>query len=172
MKRDEHPSFATELKDFVSRGNVIHLALAVMIGATFGKIVDPLLKDLMLPLAGKVLGGLDFAHLLITLSSQRIERHGPVIRGALTKAGVLRFAFGSFIAAAFDFLVLAPIIFMWVKQINRMQAAVPPAPSAPTAEDVALLREIRDVLKKSSRARDRMGPSIRPILPGASRTTL
>lgn len=114
MKRDENLRFATELKDFVSRGNVIHLALGVMIGATHGKIVDPLLNDLLLPLAGKVLDGLAFAHLLFMLSRPPIERQGLFIGGAPTKVRALRFAYGSFIATALDFSTLAPIIFMRV----------------------------------------------------------
>ena len=140
------------MEDFVSRGNVIDLALGVIIDAAFGKIVDPMLLHLLMPLLGRALGGSDFATLFIMLSSPPIECQGPFTRDALTKAGVLRFPYGSFMALALDCPILAPVMFVRVKQIVRMKAAVLPAPPAPAPEDVVLLREIRDALKKSSRA--------------------
>ncbi len=141
-------SIATEFKDFVSRGNVIDLAVGVIIGGAFGKIVDSLVKDIIMPLAGKILGGLDFTNLFIMLANPPAEFKGPLTYDALTKAGVPLFAYGSFITVALNFLILAFIIFMMVKQINRMKTSAPPPPPAPTPEDVVLLREIRDVLKR------------------------
>ncbi len=141
-------SIATEFKDFVSKGNVIDLAVGVIIGGAFGKIVDSLVKDIIMPLAGKILGGLDFTNLFIMLANPPAEFKGPLTYDALTKAGVPLFAYGSFITVALNFLILAFIIFMMVKQINRMKTAAPPPPPAPTPEDVVLLREIRDALKR------------------------
>jgi large conductance mechanosensitive channel len=141
-------SLATEFKDFVSRGNVVDLAVGVIIGAAFGKIVDSLVKDIIMPVAGKVLGGLDFSNLFFMLGSAPADFKGPMTYDALTKAGVPLFAYGNFITVALNFVILAFIIFMMVKQINRMKSAAPPAPPAPTPEDVMLLREIRDALKR------------------------
>ena len=141
-------SLATEFKDFVSRGNVVDLAVGVIIGAAFGKIVDSLVKDIIMPLAGRVLGGLDFSNLFFMLSAPPADFKGPLTYDALTKAGVPLFAYGNFITVALNFVILAFIIFMMVKQINRMKKAAPPAPPAPTPEDVMLLREIRDALKR------------------------
>ena len=141
-------SIASEFKEFVSKGNVIDLAVGVIIGAAFGKIVDSLVKDLIMPVAGKILGGLDFSNLFIMLSNPAADFKGPMTYDALTKAGVPLFAYGSFITVALNFLILAFIIFMMVKQINRLKTNAPPAPPAPTPEDVVLLREIRDALKK------------------------
>jgi large conductance mechanosensitive channel len=151
---------------------VIDLAPGAIIADAFGKIVDSMLNELLAPLLGKALGDLDFTTLVIMISSPPTARKGPFTRDALTKAGALRFAYGGFLTVARDFLILAPIIFMPAKQINRMKAALPPAAPAPTPKDVVLLREIRDALKKSSCARARIGASIGPILPVASRTTL
>ncbi len=141
-------SLATEFKDFVSRGNVVDLAVGVIIGAAFGKIVDSLVKDIIMPVAGKILGGLDFSNLFFMLGSAPADFKGPLTYDALTKAGVPLFAYGNFITVALNFVILAFIIFMMVKQINRMKSAAPPAPPAPTPEDVMLLREIRDALKR------------------------
>ena len=156
----------------MSRGNVIDPAAAVIIGVAFGQIVDAMLMEQLMPLLDKALGGRAFTTVFIMLASKPIERNALFNRDALTKAGVLSFAYGSFVTVALDLLLLAPIIFMVPKQINRMKAAVPPATPAPTPQDVALLREIRDALKKSSRTRARTGASVGPILPAASRTTL
>jgi len=144
-------SIATEFKDFVSRGNVIDLAVGVIIGAAFGKIVDSLVKDIIMPIAGRVLGGLDFSNLFFMLSNPPADFKGPLTYDALSKAGVPLFAYGNFITVALNFVILAFIIFVMVKQINRMKTAAPPAPPAPpapTPEDVMLLREIRDALKR------------------------
>ncbi len=141
-------SFASDFKEFAMKGNVVDLAVGVIIGAAFAKIVDSMVKDLIMPIVGKIFGGLDFSNYFIALSNPPANYSGPMTYDALTKAGVPLFAYGSFITVALNFLILAFIIFMMVKQINRLKSATPPAPPAPTPEDVVLLREIRDALKK------------------------
>jgi len=137
--------FVTEFKQFAMKGNVVDLAIGVIIGAAFGKIVDSVVKDLIMPLVGKVIGGLDFSSYFIMLSPPPQGYAGPMTYEALTKAGVPLFAYGNFITVALNFVILALIIFVMVKQINRLREA--PNSPAPT-EDIALLREIRDALKK------------------------
>ena len=137
-----------EFKEFAVKGNVMDLAVGVIIGGAFGKIVESVVGDLIMPVVGAIFGKLDFSNLFVVL--------GPAPAGnamtldALRKAGVPVFAYGNFITVAVNFAMLAFIIFMMVKQINRLKKENPPAPSAPavTAEDVLLLREIRDSLKK------------------------
>lgn len=141
-------SFVTEFKEFAMKGNVVDLAVGVIIGAAFGKIVDSIVKDLIMPIAGKILGGLDFSNYYVMLSNAPADYKGAMTYEALSKAGVPLFAYGNFITVAINFIILAFIIFMMVKQINRMKKEAPPAPPAPPAEDVVLLREIRDALKK------------------------
>ena len=135
-------SFATEFKEFAMKGNVVDLAVGVIIGAAFGKIVDSIVKDLIMPIIGRVLGGLDFSNFFVMLAEPPASFAGPRTYEALTKAGVPLFAYGNFITVAINFVILAFIIFIMVKQINRLKSA--PA----TPEDVLLLREIRDALKK------------------------
>ena len=130
------------------KGNVVDLAVGVIIGAAFGKIVDSLVKDLIMPIVGKIFGGLDFSNYFIALSNPPANYAGPMTLEALTKAGVPVFAYGNFITVAVNFVILAVIIFLMVKQINRMKKVQAPAPAAATPEDVVLLREIRDSLKK------------------------
>jgi large conductance mechanosensitive channel len=144
-------SFLTEFKEFASKGNVVDLAVGVIIGAAFGKIVDSLVKDLIMPVVGRIFGGLDFTNYFIALASPPADFKGPMTYAELTKAGVPLFAYGSFITVALNFIILAFIIFVMIRQINRMKASAPPpppAPPAPTPEDVVLLREIRDALRK------------------------
>ena len=141
-------SITSEFKDFAMKGNVVDLAVGVIIDAAFGKIVDSIVKDLIMPLAGKVLGGLDFSNYFIVLGNPPVDFKRPTTYEALTKAGVPLFAYGNFITVAINFVILAFIIFMMVKQINRMKAEAPPAAPPATPEDVVLLREIRDSLKK------------------------
>ena len=141
-------SIAGEFKDFVSKGNVVDLAVGVIIGGAFGKIVDSLVKDIIMPVVGKILGGLDFTNLFVTLGNPPVDFKGPMTYDALTKAGVPLFAYGSFITVALNFLILAFIIFMMVEQFNRLKSKAPPPAPAATPEDVVLLREIRDALKK------------------------
>lgn len=137
-----------EFKEFAVKGNVIDLAVGVIIGGAFGKIVGSLVDDVIMPVVGSIFGNLDFSNLYLAL--------GPVPEGtaptlaAIKEAGVPALAYGSFISVAINFLILAFIIFMLVRQINRMKRAEAPAPAAPAAtpEDVVLLREIRDSLRK------------------------
>nr|WP_295084935.1 large conductance mechanosensitive channel protein MscL [uncultured Roseateles sp.] len=143
-------SFLKEFKEFAVKGNVVDLAVGVIIGGAFGKIVDSIVKDLIMPVVGKVVGGLDFSNYFIMLASPPADFKGPMTYEALTKAGVPLFAYGSFLTILLNFLILAFIIFLMIKQINRLKREEPAAPAeAPaTPEDVVLLREIRDALKR------------------------
>ncbi len=138
-----------EFKEFAVKGNVIDLAVGVIIGGAFGKIVTSLVEDVIMPVAGAVFGKLDFSNLFIVLG--QVPPGTVQTLDAMKKAGVPVLAYGSFITVAINFLILAFIIFMMVKQINRLKRETPPAPpAAPVAppEDVVLLREIRDSLRK------------------------
>jgi len=141
-----------EFREFAVKGNVIDLAVGVIIGAAFGKIVDSIVKDLIMPIVGKLIGGLNFADYFIALSPPPAGFSGPMTYDALSKAGVPLFAYGNFITILINFIILAFIIFWMVKAVNRVKAAAekPAAPAAPAAppEDVVLLREIRDALKR------------------------
>ena len=136
-----------EFKEFAVKGNVMDLAVGVIIGAAFGKIVDSVVSDLVMPVVGAVLGRLDFSSLFVVLAQPPAGTATTL--DAMKKAGVPVFAYGNFITVAVNFAILAFIIFMMVKQINRLKKNTPPPPAAPaaTAEDVLLLREIRDSLK-------------------------
>jgi large conductance mechanosensitive channel len=135
-----------EFKEFAVKGNVIDLAVGVIIGAAFGKIVDSVVSDLILPLVGALFGKLDFSNLFVVLGT--VPPGTATTLDALKKAGVPVFAYGNFITVAVNFIILAFIIFLMVKQINRLKRDQPaPAPAAPP-EDIVLLREIRDSLKK------------------------
>ena len=142
-------SFASEFRQFALKGNVVDLAVGVIIGAAFGKIVDSMVKDLIMPLIGRVFGGLDFSNKYIMLADPPAGYTGGMTYEALTKAGVPLFAWGNFVTVAINFVILAFIIFMMIKQINRLKltATITPPPAA-TPEDVVLLREIRDALRK------------------------
>ncbi len=137
-----------EFKEFAIKGNAMDLAVGVIIGAAFGKIVDSIVKDLIMPLAGLVFGKLDFSNLFVVLG--KVPPDTTMTLDALKTAGVPVFAYGSFITVAVNFVILAFIIFMMVRQINRFKRAESAAPEvAPaTPEDIALLREIRDSLKR------------------------
>jgi len=137
-----------EFKEFAIKGNVMDLAVGVIIGGAFGKIVDSVVADLVMPLVGALIGKLDFSNLFVVLGT--VPTGSAMTIDALKKAGVPVFAYGSFITVAVNFAILAFIIFMMVKQINRLKKAAPAAPAAApvTPEDVLLLREIRDNLKK------------------------
>ncbi len=140
---------AKEFREFAVKGNVIDLAVGVIIGGAFGKIVDSLVNDVIMPIVGLVFGKLDFSNLFLVLGS--VPPGTPGTLDALRKAGVPVLAYGSFITVAVNFLILAFIIFMMVKQINRLKREAPPAPPAaptPPPEDVLLLREIRDSLRR------------------------
>ncbi len=137
-----------EFREFAVKGNVIDLAVGVIIGAAFGKIVDSVVGDLIMPVVGAIFGKLDFSSLFVVLGN--VPAGTVMTLDALKKAGVPVLAYGNFITVAVNFAILAFIIFLMVKQINRMKKEAAPAPAAPvaTAEDVLLLREIRDSLKK------------------------
>jgi len=137
-------SFGSEFKEFAVKGNVMDLAVGVIIGGAFGKIVDSVVGDLIMPLVSKVTGGLDFSNYFIPLAGQTATTLADA-----KKAGAV-FAYGNFLTVALNFVILAFIIFLMVKQINKLKKEAPPvvAAPAPTPEDVVLLREIRDSLKK------------------------
>ncbi len=137
----------TEFREFAAKGNVVDLAVGVIIGAAFAKIVDSMVKDLIMPVVGRIFGGLDFSNHFIALAPPPPNYAGPMTYDALSKAGVPLFAYGNFLTVALNFLILAFIIFLMVKQINRLRRTAPPAAVA-TPEDVALLREIRDSLRR------------------------
>ena len=132
-----------EFKEFALKGNVMDLAVGVIIGGAFGKIVDSIVGDLIMPIVSKVFGGLNFSNYYIALAGQAA---GLPLAEAKKAGAVL--AYGNFITIALNFVILAFIIFMMVKQMNRMRKEAPPAPPAPTPEEVVLLREIRDSLRK------------------------
>jgi large conductance mechanosensitive channel len=137
-----------EFKEFAVKGNVIDLAVGVIIGGAFGKIVGSLVDDVIMPIIGSVFGKLDFSNLFITLGA--VPDGTARTLAAMKEAGVPVLAYGNFISVGINFLILAFVIFLMVKQINRLkreEPAAPPAPPAPT-EDVLLLREIRDSLRK------------------------
>lgn len=139
-----------EFKDFAVKGNVMDLAVGIIIGGAFGKIVESLVGDLIMPLVGAAFGKLDFSNLFWVLGSVP-PGIAPTL-DALKKAGVPVFAYGSFVTVAVNFMILAFIIFLMVKQINRLKREAPVQPNEPAlvapTEDVLLLREIRDSLKK------------------------
>lgn len=138
---------ASEFREFAVKGNVIDLAVGVIIGAAFGKIVDSVVNDLIMPLVGLVFGKLDFSNLFVVLGT--VPDGTARTLEALTKAGVPVFAYGHFLTVVVNFVILAAIIFLMVKKINQLKREVPPAPAAPVAEpeDILLLRDIRDSLK-------------------------
>jgi large conductance mechanosensitive channel len=137
----------SEFREFAVKGSVVDLAVGVIIGGAFGKIVDSLVKDLIMPVVSRLFGGLDFSNWFFMLGAPPASYSGPMTYEALTKAGVPLFAYGNFFTVALNFVILAFIIFLMVRQINRLRNAAPPAPPAPP-EDVLLLREIRDSLKR------------------------
>ena len=139
-----------DFRDFAVKGNVVDLAVAVIIGGAFGKIVDSLVKDLVMPVIGRVTGGLDFSNHFVMLGPAPAGYTGPMTYEALTKAGVPLLAYGNFITIVINFLILAFVIFWMVRQIMRAKHRLDAAPAAPPppAEEVLLLREIRDSLKK------------------------
>lgn len=141
-------SVLKEFKEFALKGNVVDLAVGVIIGGAFGKIVASLVDDIIMPLVGKLVGNLDFSNLYVALGN--IPAGTGSTLADLKKAGVPVLAYGNFITIALNFMIVAFAIFIAVKQINRLkrvEEAAPEAP-APTPEDIVLLREIRDSLKK------------------------
>ncbi len=137
-----------EFREFAVKGNVIDLAVGVIIGSAFGKIVDSMVADIIMPIVGLVFGKLDFSSWFLVLSS--VPPGTPMNLADLKKAGVPVLAYGNFITVAVNFIILAFIIFLMVKQVNRLKRTqvVEVAPLA-TPEDVVLLREIRDSLRRT-----------------------
>lgn len=139
-----------EFETFIRRGNVLDLAIAVIMGAAFGKIVTSLTDDILMPLIGKVFGGLDFSSYFIRLGPVPASYAGSMTDyAALKKAGVPLFGYGAFVTQAVNFLIVAFIIFLLVRGVNRIMPKAHEAPAEPAAEpaDIALLRDIRDILK-------------------------
>lgn len=141
-------SMIQEFKDFAVKGNVIDLAVGVIIGGAFGKIVGSLVEDVIMPIVGAIFGKIDFSNLFITMGA--VPNGTAPTLAAMKEAGVPVLAYGNFITMAINFLILAFIIFLMVKQVNRLKREEPAAAPAPevTPEDVVLLREIRDSLRK------------------------
>ena len=139
-----------EFKAFIARGNVLDLAVAVIIGAAFGKIVTSLTDDVLMPMIGRIFGGLDVSSYFVVLGKVPAALAGSTDYAALKKAGVPVFGYGAFITQAVNFLILAFIIFLIVRAANKLITKPEEAAAEPAAEpaDVALLREIRDELRK------------------------
>lgn len=135
-------SMASEFKDFISKGNVMDLAVGVIIGVAFGKIVDSLVNDIIMPIVGKIFGGLDFSNMYIPLNGQ----DAALALVEAKKAGAV-LAYGNFITIVINFIILAFVIFQMVKMVNRMKKAEQPPVAPATPDDIVLLREIRDALK-------------------------
>jgi large conductance mechanosensitive channel len=136
-----------EFKAFIARGNVMDLAVGVIIGGAFGLIVSSLVADLIMPIVGAIFGGFDFSNYFLPLSASVTA---PTLAAAREQGAV--FAYGNFITVLINFLILAWIIFLLIKLVNRARASVErdkaPPPSAPPPQDILLLSEIRDLLKQ------------------------
>jgi large conductance mechanosensitive channel len=141
LLREVRMSMMNEFKEFALKGNVMDLAVGVIIGGAFGKIVDSLVGDIIMPIVSKIFGGLDFSNYFLPLAGQ-----SATTLAEAKKAGAV-LAYGNFITIALNFLILAFIIFLMVKQMNRLKKEVPATP-ATTPEDVLLLRDIRDSLRR------------------------
>jgi large conductance mechanosensitive channel len=138
--------FASEFKAFALKGNVIDLAVGVIIGAAFGKIVDSLVNDLIMPVVGRIFGGLDFSNYFLPL--REVPPGTAHTLAAMKAAGVPVLAYGNFLTVALNFLILALVIFLMVRQVNRLRRTeAAPALAAPP-EEVVLLRDIRDSLRR------------------------
>lgn len=137
-----------EFKEFAVKGNAVDLAVGVIIGGAFGKIVDSIVGDLIMPLVGAVIGNLDFSNLFVVLGD---NPNNLATLAELKKAGVSVFAYGNFLTILVNFMILAFIIFMMIRKMNSLRSEPAPAADpepAPTPEDISLLREIRDSLRK------------------------
>jgi len=147
FNRNKTVTISSEFKEFALKGNVMDLAIGVIIGAAFARLVDSMVGDLIMPLVAAAIGKIDFSNLFVVLGT--IPPGTASTLEALKKAGVPVFAYGQFITVSVNFLILAFVIFLMVRQINRLKrqetATLPAAPATP--EDVVLLREIRDQLK-------------------------
>ncbi len=141
-------SLIKEFKDFAMKGNVIDMAVGVIIGGAFGKIITSLVNDILMPLVGALIGNVDFTTLSATLRAPKLDAAGEVVKQAVT------LNYGNFIQVAVDFLLVAICIFLVIKGINKAKSLAEkkkeeePAAPAPKPDDVVLLEEIRDLLKK------------------------
>ncbi len=129
-----------EFKQFASKGNVVDLAVGIIIGVAFGKIVSSLVNDVIMPLIGLAIGGVDFTNLKVILKQAAVDVNGNAIEAVTLN-------YGAFIQSAFDFLILAFAVFMMIKAMNSFKKKEEASPAAPTKEET-LLTEIRDLLKK------------------------
>lgn len=138
-------SFLKEFKDFAVKGNVVDMAVGLIIGVAFKAIVSSLVKDIVMPPIGKALGGVDFSKLYVNLSDTAYSSLAQA-----TKAGAPVIRYGVFFQAVIDFIIIAFVVFVMVKAINKLKKEEQEAPSepAPTPEETLLLREIRDSLRK------------------------
>jgi large conductance mechanosensitive channel len=131
-----------EFREFAMKGNVVDLAIGVIIGGAFGKLVTSVVEDLIMPIVGRLTGDIDFSNLFVGLNDKVVA---PGLAAAREQGPV--FAYGNFITILINFLIIAWVLFMIVKAMNRMKKAEPEAPAAPPAQEV-LLGEIRDLLKR------------------------
>ena len=138
-------SFILEFREFATRGNVIDLAVGIIIGVAFGKIVDSMVNDLILPVVAGLLGKADFSGLFIPLAEPPAV---PPTLEAFKKAGVPVIAYGNFLSIVLNFIILAFVIFVMVKRINRFRRQAAPAEAPAPPEEIVLLREIRDAVKR------------------------
>jgi len=132
----------SEFKEFAMKGNVMDMAVGIIIGGAFGKIISSLVDDIIMPVVGKLMGGVDFSTLFLNLGDGDFST-----LAAAQEAGAATLNYGSFIQSALDFLIIAFAIFMMIKAMNSAKKAEEEAPAAPPAEEV-LLTEIRDLLQK------------------------
>jgi large conductance mechanosensitive channel len=150
-------SLIKEFKDFAMKGNVVDLAVGVIIGVAFGKVVTSVVNDVIMPPIGKVLGGVNFTDLFLNLDPSKLAKDGSVIKSLAQakEAGAAVIAYGSFINTVIDFTIVAFCIFMMVKAMNYLKKPSPAAPAAPaeTTREEKLLGEIRDILKARPEAR-------------------
>lgn len=153
--------FIQEFREFAIKGNMIDLAVGVIIGGAFGKIIDSFVKDIVMPIISFILGGeVDFSNKLLVLREPE-GYTGPYTLDALNEAGALVLSWGNFLTIFINFILLALVVFLMVKMVNRMRRAVEreeeaaaPEEPAPTPEDIVLLREIRDSLRMQSNAKN------------------
>lgn len=131
----------SEFKEFIAKGNVVDMAVGVVIGAAFGKVVTTLVDNVIMPPIGLLIGGIDFSKLAITLKAASLDAAGKEIPAVVI-------GYGAFLNAVVQFLIVGFAIFLVVKAVNRMRTPAAEAPPAEPSEDVLLLREIRDSLKK------------------------
>ncbi len=137
-----------DFRDFAIKGNVMDLAVGVIIGAAFGKIVDSLVKDIIMPIVGSIFGNLDYSNMFIQLGKLPADYKGAMTYEALSKAGVPMLAYGNFITIIINFAILAFVIFMLIRYFNKLKGEAPAAPLAPPAPSEVYLKEIRDALTK------------------------